>query len=102
MKTLTTLAFITLTGALFGATNTFAGDVPSQSINVHSKVVTIYDPDLAKPADAQSLAPKNTPNGYCGALNMLMDETMWTIPMSRDAAQGNAGMFHAVEVSDCL
>ena len=55
MKTLTTLAFITLTGALFGATNTFAGDVQSQSINVRSKVVTFYDLDLANPADAQTL-----------------------------------------------
>jgi len=98
MKTLTTLAFITLTGALFGAANAFAGDVPSQSIN---------DLDLVKPADAQSLlnqnhqGPKITPNGYCGALNMLMDETMWTIPMTHDADQGNAGMFRAVGVSDC-
>jgi len=99
MKTLNTLAFITLTGALFGATNTFAGDVPSQSI--YDLVV------LVKPADAQWLlnqihqGPKITPNGYCGALNMLMDATMGTIPMTRNAAQGNAGMFQAVGVSDC-
>lgn len=39
--------------------------------------------------------------GYSGALNMLHDATMWTIPMARDAAQGNAGMFHAVDVSGC-
>ena len=102
MKILTTLAFITLTGTLFGATNTFAGDVTSQSINVNSKVDTFYDQDLATPADTQSRGPKETPNGYCGALNMLMDLTMWDIPMSRDAAQGNAGMFHAVGVSGCL
>ena len=38
---------------------------------------------------------------YCGALNMLHDATMATIPMTHDAAQGNAGMFHAVAVSGC-
>jgi len=36
-----------------------------------------------------------------GALNMLNDPTMLTIPMTRDAPQGNAGMFHAVAVSGC-
>jgi hypothetical protein len=39
--------------------------------------------------------------GLPGALNMLHDPTMFTIPMARDAAQGNAGMFHAVAVSGC-
>ena len=39
--------------------------------------------------------------GLPGALNMLRDATMFTIPMARDAAQGNAGMFHAVDVSGC-
>jgi hypothetical protein len=32
---------------------------------------------------------------------MLQDATMFTIPMARDADQGNAGMFHAVDVSSC-
>jgi hypothetical protein len=36
-----------------------------------------------------------------GALNMLHDPTMFTTPMARDAAQGTAGMFHAVAVSGC-
>ena len=36
-----------------------------------------------------------------GALNMVHDATMLTVPMTRDAAQGNAGMFHAVDVSGC-
>jgi hypothetical protein len=36
-----------------------------------------------------------------GALNMLHDPTMFTIPMARNAAQGTAGMFHAVAVSGC-
>jgi hypothetical protein len=39
--------------------------------------------------------------GLPGALNMLHDPTMFTIPMARDAAQGTAGMFHAVAVSGC-
>jgi hypothetical protein len=39
--------------------------------------------------------------GLPGALNMLHDPTMFTTPMARDAAQGNAGMFHAVAVSGC-
>jgi hypothetical protein len=39
--------------------------------------------------------------GLPGALNMVHDATMLTIPMARDAAQGNAGMFHAVDVSGC-
>ena len=33
---------------------------------------------------------------FCGALNMVHDATMFTIPMTHDAAQGNAGMFIAV------
>jgi hypothetical protein len=33
---------------------------------------------------------------FCGALNMVHDGTMLTIPMTHDAAQGNAGMFIAV------
>jgi hypothetical protein len=39
--------------------------------------------------------------GLAGALNMLHDATMWTIPMARDAAQGNTGMFTAVRNSGC-
>jgi hypothetical protein len=36
---------------------------------------------------------------FCGALNMVHDGTMLTIPMTHDAAQGNAGMSIAVGVS---
>ena len=36
-----------------------------------------------------------------GALNMLHDPTMFTIPGARAADQGIAGMFHAVAVSAC-
>ena len=36
---------------------------------------------------------------FCGALNMLHDDTMLSGPMTHDAAQGNAGMFIAVRAS---
>ena len=36
-----------------------------------------------------------------GALNMVHDATMLTIPMTHDAPQGNTGMFIAVGVSGC-
>jgi hypothetical protein len=39
--------------------------------------------------------------GLPGALNMVHDATMLTIPMARDAEQGNAGMSRAVAESGC-
>jgi hypothetical protein len=42
-----------------------------------------------------------SPAAAAGALNMLNDPTMFSIPMTRDAPQGNAGMFGAVAVSGC-
>jgi hypothetical protein len=42
-----------------------------------------------------------TPNGFCGALNMLEDPTMISIAMQNDAPQGNTGMFTAVAASIC-
>jgi hypothetical protein len=39
--------------------------------------------------------------GFPGALNMMHDPTMLSIPMERDAPQGNAGMFRAVAQSAC-
>ncbi len=51
---------------------------------------------------AQGSRPCVAPGGgWPGALNMLHDPTMFTIPMVRDAPQGNAGMFRAVAVSSC-
>jgi hypothetical protein len=52
-------------------------------------------------AGAAAAAPGPTPGGYVGACNMLHDATMFTIPMARAAAQGIAGMWHAVDVSGC-
>ena len=53
---------------------------------------------LAAPGAAQGPA-------YVGACNMAHDGYMGTgsarDPMGHDAAQGNAGMFHAVDVSGC-
>ncbi len=39
--------------------------------------------------------------GLAGALNMVHDDTMLTIPMTHDAPQGNAGMTTAVTNSAC-
>ena len=39
--------------------------------------------------------------GQAGALNMLHDSTMSTVPMTHDAPQGNAGMSTAVAASAC-
>ncbi|HEU4747301.1 MAG TPA: hypothetical protein VFS56_02280 [Gemmatimonadaceae bacterium] len=54
------------------------------------------------PPTAEGSRPCTAPGGgYPGALNMLHDETMFTIPMTRNAPQGNVGMFRAVAVSGC-
>jgi hypothetical protein len=67
--------------------------------------------DMTGPAEMQSagrasFAEGSRPcvapgGGFAGALNMLHDETMLSIPMDRDAPQGNIGMFRAVAVSGC-
>lgn len=62
--------------------------------------VTASTAFAGQPAEAGRPCPAPG-GGYAGALNMLHDATMWTIPMARDAVQGNAGMFHAVDVSGC-
>ena len=77
---------------------------------IASGVITACS-DMTGPAEMQSAGrvaflegsrPCVAPGtGLPGALNMLHDPTMFTIPMARDAAQGNAGMFHAVDVSGC-
>ena len=51
------------------------------------------------PAAAQTCPAPG--GGYAGALNMVHDATMLTIPMQRDAPQGNAGMSTAVSNSAC-
>ena len=54
----------------------------------------------AQPVQAAGQCPAPG-TGLPGALNMLHDATMWTIPMAHDAPQGNAGMFTAVGASGC-
>src|SRR5512140_156434 len=62
--------------------------------------VVASTPFAAQPAQASRQCPAPG-TGRPGALNMLHDATMWTIPMARDTAQGNAGMFIAVGKSGC-
>lgn len=52
-------------------------------------------------AGVATAGPAPTPDGWCGALNMLHDSTMGSVPMARDNPNGNIGMFHAVDVSGC-
>lgn len=54
----------------------------------------------AQPVQAAGVCPAPG-TGLPGALNMLHDATMFTIPMARNAPQGNAGMFRAVANSAC-
>ena len=43
-----------------------------------------------------------TPNGFCGAANMLVAwDTGMALAMSRNNPNGNTGMFRAVAVSGC-
>lgn len=61
---------------------------------------------LAALPGVAAAAPSQTPNGFCGALNMV---EAWGVganggmarAMSVDNANGNAGMFTAVAASDC-
>ncbi|HLY25012.1 MAG TPA: hypothetical protein VKQ72_01655 [Aggregatilineales bacterium] len=56
----------------------------------------------AAPGTAQASGTCPAPGtGLPGALNMVADGTMLTIPMAHDAAQGNAGMSIAVGNSGC-
>lgn len=61
---------------------------------------------LAAFTGVASAAPSPTPNGFCGALNMVQ---AWGVgaqggmenAMSRDNPNGNDGMSRAVAASDC-
>jgi hypothetical protein len=73
--------------------------------------VIIACSDMTAPAEIQapglaSFAEGSRPcpapgTGLPGALNMIHDATMLTIPMARDAEQGNIGMSRAVAESGC-
>ena len=51
----------------------------------------------ATPAQAANGPSPGT--GLIGGCNMLLDPTMFTVPMDRDAKQGTAGMFIGVAAS---
>ncbi len=64
--------------------------------------LVLVAPNLAPyPAEASGGQCPAPGGGYAGALNMVHDATMLTIPMVRDAPQGNAGMVTAVEKTAC-
>ena len=71
----------------------------AQQSGLATSVATINGSAASSAAASRPCAAPGT--GLPGALNMLRDATMFTIPMARDADQGNAGMFHAVDVSGC-
>ena len=62
-------------------------------------------------AGSAEAASEPTPNGVCGAVNMMASDAMASFfaeppsgPMVRNTTQGthgNDGMFHAVDVSGC-
>ena len=72
-----------------------------------ASVVTTACADTTAPAEMRpsfeaASRPCSAPGtGLPGALNMVLDATMLANPMARDADQGNAGMFHAGDVSGC-
>ena len=81
---------------------------------ITASVVATACSDMTGPTEIQSPGPAGRVSfaagsrpcvapggGFSGALNMLHDETMATIPMTRNAPQGNLGMARAVDVSGC-
>jgi hypothetical protein len=52
-------------------------------------------------AGTASASTGPTPNGWCGALNMLQAGAGMGNAMSRDNGNGNTGMFGAVAASSC-
>jgi hypothetical protein len=73
---------------------------PKNLVSASLPPATILAPTTVARAGASSSCPAPG-TGLPGALNMLHDPTMFTVPMARAADQGIAGMFHAVAVSGC-
>jgi hypothetical protein len=63
-------------------------------------IVLVLAAIMLAPHSAEASCPAPG-TGLPGALNMMHDATMLSIPMTHDAAQGNAGMFHAVANTAC-
>ena len=80
-----------------------SGGLPAAAIlALPSAPVLLVPTGVGMAVSAQASRPCPAPGGgFPGALNMLHDETMFTIPMANAAPQGVAGMFHAVAVSGC-
>ena len=73
---------------------------PKNIVSASLPRATILAPTTAAREEASRTCPAPG-TGLAGALNMLHDPTMFTIPGARAADQGIAGMFHAVDVSAC-
>ena len=73
---------------------------PKNLVSASLPRATILAPSTVARAEASRSCPAPG-TGLAGALNMLQDPTMFTVPGARAADQGIAGMFHAVDVSAC-
>ncbi len=73
---------------------------PKNLVSASLPRATILAPTTVARAEASRSCPAPG-TGSAGALNMLQDPTMFTVPGARAADQGIAGMFHAVDVSAC-
>ena len=73
---------------------------PKNLVSASLPRATILAPTTVAREEASRTCPAPG-TGLPGALNMLHDPTMFTIPGARAADQGIAGMFHAVAVSAC-
>jgi hypothetical protein len=80
-----------------------SGGSPTAAVLAPPSAPALLVPTVVRmDASAEASRPCPAPGGgFPGALNMLHDATMGTIPMKRDATQGNAGMSRAVHVSGC-
>lgn len=95
-----TVCFETLTSGQI----VIRGELPPAAaiVTEQSGSVTLTVSGVGPSASAEVSRPCTAPGGgYPGALNMLHDRKMFDVPMLKDAPQGNAGMFHAVDVSSC-
>ncbi len=84
-------ALITACSDMTAPKNLVSGSLPR---------ATILAPTTVAGEEASRTCPAPG-TGSPGALNMLHDPTMFTVPGARAAEQGIAGMFHAVDVSAC-
>jgi len=84
--------------SLFGAALVLAACSDVTSPTEPSRLAPRQATAAAASADKTCPAPGT---GLAGALNMLLDPTMVTVPMMHDSPKGNEGMFRAVAQSGC-